>query len=82
MTKMGPSLNFIRRKGGRGGLTKSIRLLFWGHHYFVKMHTWGEGEGQIFGLFKRVYFMDDPNTKMSGRRLRLDYAVIEQNINI
>ena len=42
----------------------------------------GGGGGQIFGLFKRVYFMDDPNTKMSGRRLRLDYAVIEQNINI
>ena len=42
---------------GDGFQTKSVNLLFWWRHYSVKMRKRWEGN-QIFGLFKRTYFMD------------------------
>ena len=59
----GASTTFVRRWEGGGRLAKSIQLLFYWHHASVKMRTsveWGGGGGQIFGLFERAYFMDDP----------------------
>ena len=47
----------------RGHLAKSIHVLFYWRHSSVKMRAsveWGGGGGQIFGLFERAYFMDDP----------------------
>ena len=47
----------------RGHLAKSTHVLFYWRHSSVKMRAsveWGGGGGQIFGLFERAYFMDDP----------------------
>ena len=41
------------------GLTKSVRLLFWCRHFFLKC-VQATRESQIFGLFRHTYFMDGP----------------------
>ena len=57
---MEPSIKYVCREGGWWSKQKRTSIVLWGEGWEGVNYVGGGGEGQIFDLFKRTYFMEGP----------------------